>query len=170
MASVTHHLGSLAGTSVLDLYAGSGALGLEAASRGATLVELVERDRGAARVIAANAQRLGLPVRVVVAPVLAHLRGPASAQYDLVLADPPYAVDPEAVTAMLELLGRGHWLSPDALVVVERAARTPMHWPDFLTDLGSRTYSQTAVWYGRASAPLPADPTAQPGSPHPAKE
>lgn len=155
MASVTHHLGSLDGIAVLDLYAGSGALGLEAASRGAARVDLVERDRGAARVVSANAKKLGLSQAVVVvSPVLAHLRGAAPMAYDLVFLDPPY----ELPDAQLELVLRrladpaAGWLARKALVVVERSTRNPLVWPSGLAGVAVRTYSQTAIWYGQPSA------------------
>ena len=117
---------------MLDLYAGSGALGLEAASRGAASVVLVESDRRAADVIARNVRDLGLAgVRVVRSTVggpLAAEPGPSEAA-DLVLVDPPYDVDEEALAVVLRRLGAG-WLAPGGLVVVERSTRSPEPtWP-----------------------------------------
>ena len=129
--------GGLDGVQVMDLYAGSGALGLEALSRGAASVLLVEADARAAAVIKANAAVVGLPGATVatdrVERLLARPRGERQHQrgagYDLVFADPPYAVTGEAVAKVLTLLGDG-WLADEALVVVERATRSgPVDWP-----------------------------------------
>ena len=114
----------LDGARFADLYAGSGAVGLEALSRGAAHVLLVESDARAARVIRENvaALRAGPAARLVtgkVATVLA--AGPDGGPYDVVFADPPYAVPDAEITALLTTLVDGDWLAPDALVVVERS-------------------------------------------------
>lgn len=146
----------LTGARVADLYAGSGALGLEAVSRGAAHVLLVESDPRAARVVRENiaALRAAPTARLVagkVATVLA--AGPEDGRpYDLVLADPPYAVPEGEVTAMLAALVDGGWLAPDALVVVERATRSgPVGWVQGITGERSRRYGETTLWYGRRS-------------------
>lgn len=143
---------AIAGRSVLDLYAGSGALGLEAASRGAARVELVESDRRAARVITANARALGLAgVRVRALPVAAHLasrRGGEHTAYDLVLVDPPYDIGEDDLAAVLAALADGHWLSPGALVVVERSSRSPQPtWPTGWSVDAPRRYGETTLWF-----------------------
>lgn len=147
----------LAGTRVLDLYAGSGALGLEALSRGAAHVRFVESDRRAAAVVRRNVEELGLggqsgsAVQVSVADVPVILRGGADQPYDVVLADPPYALDDGAVSAVLSALTSCGWLASAALIVVERAARAlPPAWPDGVFELTSRRYGDTAVYYGLA--------------------
>lgn len=148
-ASVEHELGGLLGTRVLDLYAGSGALGLEAASRGALRVVLVERDRSAAAVARANALVVAAAgVEVVTAAVAAYLaRDPQ--EFDLVLADPPYSLPATEVEVVLERLAQG-WLAHGALVVVERAARDGgFAWPARLRALRQRTYGSTSLWYGQ---------------------
>lgn len=138
------------GARVLDLYAGSGALGLEAASRGASSVVLVESDRRAADVITRNVRDLGLPgvrvVRTTVAAALAPDPAPADAA-DLVLVDPPYDVDETALAAVLSRLASG-WLAPGGLVVVERSTRSPEPgWPPGLERSGKpRKYGETTVW------------------------
>lgn len=156
-ASLDHLLGGFNGSRVLDLFAGSGALGLEAASRGASSVVLVESDRRSAEVIRANTETVGLAgVRVVRAPVIAHLTGPAE-PYDLVLADPPYAMTQSEVEAFLVLLTHG-WLAPMAVVVVERATRGgAFTWPPGLVALREKAYGGTTLWYGQA-APDREDP------------
>ncbi len=140
---------------VLDLYAGSGALGLEALSRGAAHVRFVESDRRAAAVVRRNVEALGLggqggsAVQVSVADVPVVLRGGADQPYDVVLADPPYALDDGALSAVLGALVSGGWLAPAALIVVERAARAlPPAWPDGVLELTNRRYGDTAVYYG----------------------
>jgi len=159
-AAVTAMLGGLDGIAVLDLYAGSGAVGLEALSRGADDVLLVESAAAAAAVIRANIEAVGLPgarcVRDRVDRVLS--RGPGSDRpRDLVFADPPYAVgDAELAAALAALAGRG-WLRPGAVVVVERDARSGRPpWPRGYREDRSRRYGETVLWYGRAWGTEPA--------------
>jgi len=149
---VVHH------AKVLDLYAGSGALGLEAASRGATSVLLVESDRAAAAVVRKNIAELGLPGVSVRAETVegALVFGPPSdeARCDLVLADPPYDVTEEALADVLMLLVTHGWLSDDALVVVERSARSPEpRWPQGLDGAGERRYGDTKMWFADFAGP-----------------
>ena len=148
--TVVSEIGSLAGKNVLDLYAGSGAVGLEALSRGARDVLMVESDAQAVAVIRANIATVGLEgaqvTRDRVERVLASRGGPD--RYDLVFADPPYAMTTAAVTRVLTLLTDG-WLAPDALVVVERATRSgPVHWPPGYLPGKSRRYGEATFWYG----------------------
>jgi 16S rRNA (guanine966-N2)-methyltransferase len=151
-ASLDHLLGGFAGVRVLDLFAGSGALGLEAASRGATSVVLVERDRPSATVARANAQVVGDPgVRVVPASVMTHLAGEPES-YDLVLADPPYSMAAPEVVAFLARLTHG-WLAADAVVVVERPTRGgEFSWPPGLVAVRHRAYGATTLWYGQRAS------------------
>jgi 16S rRNA (guanine966-N2)-methyltransferase len=133
----------LDGARVLDLYAGSGALGLEALSRGASAAVLVESDANAVAVLRKNVAAVGLPGAVVrpgrVAAVLAE---PPAEPFDLVLADPPYALDPSADLAALV---RG-WLAPGAVVVLERARRSgPPEWPSPLVPGRIRRYGDTEL-------------------------
>jgi len=153
-ATVTSIVGPLAGARVLDLYAGSGAVGLEALSRGAQHVLLIESGARAAQVIRQNIAALGLPGATVIADRVerALARGPASGRYDVVFADPPYAMADEEVTRMLSLLASAGWLAAGALVVVERATRSgPLHWPEgpqgFTPDR-ARRYGEATFWYG----------------------
>ncbi|MGB7983099.1 MAG: 16S rRNA (guanine(966)-N(2))-methyltransferase RsmD [Candidatus Nanopelagicales bacterium] len=156
-ASLDHALGGFVGTRVLDLFAGSGALGLEAASRGATSVVLVERDRTAAAVARANAATVGVPgVQVLAKSVTAFLAGSAQ-PVDLVLADPPYAMTASEVEAFLAQL-TGGWLAPGAVLMVERATRGgEISWPSGLVALRQSTYGSTCLWYGQG-APEGEDP------------
>jgi 16S rRNA (guanine966-N2)-methyltransferase len=159
-ASLVTMFGSFDGLAVLDLYAGSGAVGLEALSRGATDVLLIESDGGAAAVIKRNIEVVGLPgARVVRDRVDRALRrGPGAASpRQLVFADPPYSAGGEELTAMLtELAGHG-WLAAEAVVIIERDVRSASPgWPPGYTHDRSRRYGETALWYGRASGDTPA--------------
>ena len=148
-------LGSLAGARVLDLYAGSGAVGLEALSRGAEHVLLVEHGARAARVIRENIEAIGLPGAVLAADRVERVlaRGPEGGRYDVVFADPPYALADTAVSQVLSLLTGPGWLAPGALVIVERATRSgPLNWPDGFVPDRSRRYGEATFWYGLASA------------------
>jgi 16S rRNA (guanine966-N2)-methyltransferase len=154
--TVLSELGDLGGVHVIDLYAGSGALGLEALSRGAASVLLVESDASAAAVVKSNVKSLGLPGAVVAVDKVERLLARTEAArrhhrrdgYDLVFADPPFAVTDEAVTRMLTSLADG-WLADGALVVVERATRSgPVHWPPGYTGGKSRRYGEATFWYG----------------------
>jgi 16S rRNA (guanine966-N2)-methyltransferase len=179
-ATVTALRGTLAGARVLDLYAGSGAIGLEALSRGAARAVFVESDPRAAQVIRANMRALGFMVgsfrtnncpepsnhergrarpaehpegQVItgqVARVLA--RGPgAGPPFDVVVADPPYASDDEEIAAMLVAL-TGGWLAPGAIVAVERASRSArLAWPAGYRADRSRRYGEATFWYGLAA-------------------
>ena len=140
----------LDGAHVLDLYAGSGAVGLEALSRGAAAVSLVEADRVACAVLRRNIEALALPgARLVARPVAAFLAGEPQ-QYQFVFADPPYALGDPELAAMLSRLIAG-WLAPDAVVVVERDARgAEPDWPDGVTPVMNRRYGAGVLWYGRA--------------------
>ncbi|MEP7017356.1 MAG: 16S rRNA (guanine(966)-N(2))-methyltransferase RsmD [Actinomycetota bacterium] len=152
------HLDVVSRANVLDLYAGSGALGLEAASRGAASVLLVESDRMAVAVVRQNIIDLGLPEVSVRAETVerALLSGPVSdeSRFDLVLADPPYDLSEEAMAGVLQLLVDHRWLSDDALVVVERSARSPEpRWPRGLVGAGERRYGDTKMWFADFAGP-----------------
>ncbi|MFF5717849.1 16S rRNA (guanine(966)-N(2))-methyltransferase RsmD [Streptomyces buecherae] len=148
-------LGSLAGARVLDLYAGSGAVGLEALSRGAEHALLVEADPRAARVVRENVRTLGLPGAEVRAGKAAQVvAGPVPEQpYDVVFLDPPYAVtDDELREILLTLSGNG-WLAAQALVTVERSTRGgEFRWPTGFEGLRARRYGEGTLWYGRAAS------------------
>lgn len=147
------------GLRVLDLYAGSGAVGLEALSRGAAHVLLVEAEHRAVRVIKENVRAVGLPGAEVRAgkAVQAVAGDPPDAPYDLVFLDPPYAVpDDDLQEILLTLRARG-WLAEDALATVERSTRGgDFRWPEGFEGLRSRRYGEGTLWYGRAAARDPA--------------
>jgi 16S rRNA (guanine966-N2)-methyltransferase len=141
---------TLDGLSFCDLFAGSGAVGLEAASRGASPVLLVEADRRTAQLARANAGSLGLSARVVTSRVEALVRQPAELSYDVVFADPPYDLDVTAVEAVIAGLLEHGWVAPDGLVVVERSRRGPgLTWPPGLDGGWSKRYGETVLYFGR---------------------
>jgi 16S rRNA (guanine966-N2)-methyltransferase len=150
-------LGTLTGRAFLDLYAGSGAVGLEAASRGATPVVAVESDRRTARLVEANARAVGLAVIVRSQPVARVLAGSADpGPFDVVFADPPYPLSNDELVAALDALIRNGWVRNGAMVVVERSTRTvePV-WPTGLVRIRLKEYGETALWY------VHADPSAE---------
>ncbi|MFC9898223.1 16S rRNA (guanine(966)-N(2))-methyltransferase RsmD [Nocardia sp. NPDC127579] len=137
----------LDGARVLDLYAGSGALGLEALSRGAGHALLVESDRKAAAVIRGNITDLGLPgAELRQGAVASILRQGGAGEFDLVFSDPPYDVDTTVVADDLRLLADHGWLAPGALVLVERSIRSPeLTWPREYTPAKARKYGETRI-------------------------
>jgi 16S rRNA (guanine966-N2)-methyltransferase len=150
--------GRVVGATVLDLFAGTGALGIEALSRGATYATFVERDRAVARVLQANLEALGLvaDVRVVAAARYAdEVAADSDAPFfDLVLCDPPYRAPATDVVALLAALARGGHVAADAMMVVER----PRHGDAFVvpTDIldvtDVRTYGDTVLYYVRSGS------------------
>lgn len=150
----------LPGAAVLDLFAGSGAAGIEALSRGAARAVFVERDRTAAAAIAENLRRTGLEsgARVVRATVGAYLAGPAEsdAPFDLVIVDPPYADHPELLRA-LERLGdpaRPTLLAPGSVVVAKHFWRdVPPARIGLLASVRARRFGETALSFYRSGDP-----------------
>lgn len=145
--------GRVAGATVLDLFAGTGALGIEALSRGAAHVTFVERDRAVARVVRTNLEALGLvaDVRVMAADRFVwELAGsPDAPLFDLVLCDPPYRVNAADVVSLLLALVDGGHLAAGATIVVER----PRHGDPLVPPTGAldvtdvRTYGDTVLYY-----------------------
>jgi 16S rRNA (guanine966-N2)-methyltransferase len=154
-SSLESDLGTLRGHSFLDLYAGSGGVGLEARSRGAAAT-LVEQSARAAAVIRSNATALGFDVEVIVAPVrrLRDRSGPAAGDAVVVaFADPPYAYPDKRVADDLQAIAARGWLAERALVVLERDRRTPWRWPDGFSGVRERAYGETMLWYGLWALP-----------------
>lgn len=153
------HLGVVDGAAVLDLYAGSGALGLEAASRGAARVVLVESARGAVEVCRRNTRALGLGDRVEVVAdrvdrYLARTAPPDASPartFDLVLLDPPYDLAEDVLATAVA--GAARCTAPGGVVVVERSSRAPgPAWPAPLEALADRRYGETQVWFAEHPA------------------
>ncbi|WP_029391749.1 16S rRNA (guanine(966)-N(2))-methyltransferase RsmD [Streptomyces xiaopingdaonensis] len=146
--------GGWRGLHLLDLYAGSGAVGLEALSRGAAHVLLVEADAGALRTLRENVRSVGLPGAEVRAAKAARLAAEPAPEhpYDVVFLDPPYAVTDDALREILLTLRTGGWLSEIALATVERSTRGgEFRWPEGFDAMRSRRYGEATLWYGRAA-------------------
>jgi 16S rRNA (guanine966-N2)-methyltransferase len=144
----------LAGARVLDCYAGSGALGIEALSRGAQYALFVESGRRTAAVLDRNLHLLGLApgrAQVRISAVEALARDRPDQPYDLLLADPPYALTHTQVSRVLADLAGNGWIAPGGLLVVERPARSAaaLTWPQGVDEITTRRYGDTAVCYGR---------------------
>lgn len=140
---------ALAGLAFADLFAGSGAVGLEAASRGAGPVLLVEADKRTAGVTTRNVRDLGLAATVRTGKVETVVAVPSEQAYDVVFLDPPYELAGETLTTVMGALADGGWLGADALLVLERSRRTPdPQWPPLVTDSWRRSYGETVLHYG----------------------
>ncbi|WP_283134187.1 16S rRNA (guanine(966)-N(2))-methyltransferase RsmD [Rhizohabitans arisaemae] len=152
-SSVGSSLGALDGVRVLDLYAGSGAVGIEALSRGAAHALLVESDPRAAQVIRSNVAAVGLAGAVVAVGRVERVLAQGCAEpYDLVFADPPYSVGDAEVVQVLGALREYGWLVDHALIAVERESRgADLIWPAGFEGERVRRYGEAAIWYGRAA-------------------
>jgi 16S rRNA (guanine966-N2)-methyltransferase len=140
---------TLAGLGFCDLFAGSGAVGLEAASRGAGPVLLVEADRRAALTAGRNVASLGLAARVLSVRVQPLLRQAPKESFDVVFADPPYDVPTAAVQAVLRAVVDQKWVAAAGLIVVERSSRTPdLDWPVGIDAGWLRRYGETTLFFG----------------------
>ncbi|UZX03732.1 16S rRNA (guanine(966)-N(2))-methyltransferase RsmD [Arthrobacter sp. CDRTa11] len=150
--------GIIAGSRVLDLYAGSGSLGVESGSRGAGAVDLVEFDAKASSVCQRNADLINgvlgrKAVTVHRSKVESFLERTApDIRWDLVFLDPPYPLDEAALSAVLDKVSLH--LAPSAVVVVERSSRSPEPgWPDAMERFAEKKYGETRLWYAEPSVP-----------------
>ncbi|ABD12958.1 N6-adenine-specific methylase [Frankia casuarinae] len=140
----------LRGARIADLYAGSGAVGLEALSRGATHALLVDRDPVVIRTLRRNVTALGLSgAKIAQAAVERVVQNTSDNPYDVVFLDPPYAMRDSELGEVLSKLLAAAWLTADGVCVVERSHRSgPVAWPDGLCALRDRRYGEGALWYG----------------------
>jgi 16S rRNA (guanine966-N2)-methyltransferase len=153
-STLTSEFGEFDGLHVLDLYAGTGAIALEALSRGASLVHAVEKDESAAKAIEGNYENL----KSAQCPGIFHLytmgvhrflQDKAQVQYHFVYIDPPYDVDDIDITESLIQLVSGGFLHPQALIAVERNSRVrELLWPDGLERVREKNYGQATIFYG----------------------
>jgi 16S rRNA (guanine966-N2)-methyltransferase len=156
--STLESLVDLDGCRFADLYAGSGAVGLEAASRGAAAVLLVEAQARAARTVRANIAALDLAqrCRLLVAKLPSALAPGPDEPYDVVFADPPYATGDDEIGQLLGGLVSFGWLAANAVVVVERSARSaPLPQVPGITAARGRRYGESVLWYVRRADPVP---------------
>jgi 16S rRNA (guanine966-N2)-methyltransferase len=139
---------TLAGLAFLDLYAGSGAIGLEAASRGAGPVLLVESDARTAALARRNVASLALSADVRATAVETLARVSAGQAYDVAFLDPPYALASDRLDAVVTELVTHGWLAPDGLLVLERSRRSPApHWPADVEESWDRAYGETVLHF-----------------------
>ncbi len=163
-SSLESALGTLYGATLLDVFAGSGAVGLEAASRGAAWVTFVEQERPVAAVISANAAALGFrDIDVRVGPAAVVGAGRPRLVFTVAFFDPPYEVTNESLAQTLTAFADAGWLADGAVAVLERSRRSPRwEWPAGFTADRDRRYGDTILWYGRWEPPrevaVPAPP------------
>jgi 16S rRNA (guanine966-N2)-methyltransferase len=140
----------LDGARVLDLFAGSGAVGLEALSRGAAAAVFVDCDGAAADVLRRNVAAVGLPgASILKRRVAAVLSSEPAEGFELIFADPPYAFGDDELADVLVRLRDRHWLAEGAVVVLERPAQgAEPRWPEGVALVMNRRYGQGRLWYG----------------------
>ena len=149
-SAVEARMGVWSGLRVLDLYAGSGAIGLEALSRGAASATAVEQDVRTAQLVRRNAETLALPLEVVTRSVRTHLAEAEPAAYDVVFSDPPYPLPTADVEEDLRTLAERGWLAEDSLVVVERSSRGQrLAWPEGFEPGKVKAYGETSLAFAR---------------------
>lgn len=159
-STLASEFGDFDGLHVLDLYAGTGAIALEALSRGASVVHAVEKDEFAAQAIEKNYEN----IKSAQCPGMFHLytmgvnrflQDKAQLQYHFVYVDPPYDLDDLDVIETLIQLVSGGFLHPQALIAVERNSRVrEISWPDGLEQVREKNYGQATIFYG---SPTPID-------------
>lgn len=151
-AHVRDSHGDWSGLHVLDLFAGSGAVGLEAMSRGAASATLIERNRKCLDVLRANVRVVDPRARIVSADAFTWT--PDGLRFGLVYVDPPYAVSDDDVQGLLARLHQQGAFAEDSLIVVERSQRSGSPWPAIgFERVRERDYGDTRLWYGRVSLP-----------------
>ncbi len=156
-SSLLSEFGDFTALHVLDLFAGSGAIGLEALSRGAGLVHAVEKNDGACRTITKNAElveRAKTPGEFHLYSMSAQkfLEIPSTTQYDIVYLDPPYDFSDVELYKALVQLRAGDFLKEDAVIAVERASKSgAMKWPSGYESLRERNYGQAVIYYGKVA-------------------
>jgi 16S rRNA (guanine966-N2)-methyltransferase len=148
-ASLHSALGGFDKVRVLDLFAGSGALGLEALSRGAEHADLVELSAKAAQVAQRNVAELAAPAVVHRMSAERFLASAPAKPYHLLMLDPPYAMATEDLRQLVARLEVGSWRDEHSVIVVERSIKDPWAWPDTVTAIRDKRYGQTQLWYGR---------------------
>jgi 16S rRNA (guanine966-N2)-methyltransferase len=159
-STLASEFGELDGLHVLDLYAGTGAIALEALSREASVVHAVEKDESAAQAIEKNYENIKSAqcpgtFHLYTMGVHRFLQDRAQMQYHFVYIDPPYEVDDLDVVETLIQLVTGGFLHPQALIAVERNSRVrEISWPEGLEQVREKNYGQATIFYG---SPTPVD-------------
>jgi 16S rRNA (guanine966-N2)-methyltransferase len=160
-STLMSEFGDFEGLRVLDLYAGTGAIALEALSRGAALVHAVEKDEAAAKAIADNydsiksAQFAGL-FHLYTMGAHRFLGDKAQYQYHFIYIDPPYDVDDIDIVETLVQLRENGFAHPDAIIAIERNSRTKeISWPYGYEEIRVKNYGQATIFYGIPLADTP---------------
>lgn len=149
-SSLESQLGGWDGVRFLDVFAGSGAVGLEALSRGAAHATFIERNRRTSDLIRRNAGVVGEGESDVVAAPAQEALESLSREFDAVFLDPPYDYADDDLAAVLASMVRRDLLADDAVLVVERASRSgEPDWPDGVEGVRAKKYGSTRLWYGR---------------------
>jgi len=152
-STLTSEFGDFLGLHILDLFAGSGAMGLEALSRGASLVHCVENDDAAAKSISTNIALVqkSEPVgafHLFQMPVEKFVGGISQNQYHFVFIDPPYDFVDSELTQILEKLHTNNFFKDGAVIAIERASKTPQpQWPDAYEPSRTKVYGQASIYY-----------------------
>jgi 16S rRNA (guanine966-N2)-methyltransferase len=160
-SSLTSVFGDFLGLHVLDLFAGSGAVGLEALSRGATLVHGVEKESDAIKTITTNSEIVAKAgptgkFHLYSMAVQRFVNDPAHDQYHLVYIDPPYDFPSSELEEILRLLAQGNFLKSDAFIAVERRAKGGTFiWPESCEPVRERNYGQATIYYANAAPVTP---------------
>ncbi len=160
-SSLTSEFGDFLGLHVLDLFAGSGAVGLEALSRGATLVHGVEKESDAIKTITTNSEIVAKAgptgkFHLYSISVQRFVSDPAHDQYHLVYIDPPYDLPSSQLEEILRLLAQGNFLKSDAFIAVERRAKGGQFtWPESYQPVRERNYGQATIYYANAAPITP---------------
>lgn len=160
-STLTSEFGDFEGLRVLDLYAGTGAIALEALSRGAAIVHAVEKDEAAAKAISANFESIKsaqFDGTFHLYSMGAHrfLGDKAQYQYHFIYIDPPYDVDDIDIVETLVQLRENGFIHPDALIAVERNSRTKeISWPYGYEEIRAKDYGQARIFYGIPTVDTP---------------
>lgn len=160
-SSLTSEFGDFLGLHVLDLFAGSGAVGFEALSRGATLVHSVEKESDAIKTITINSELVAKAgptgkFHLYSISVQRFVTDPAHDQYHLVYIDPPYDFPSSELEEILRLLAQGNFLKSDAFIAVERRAKGGKFiWPESYEPVRERNYGQATIYYANAASITP---------------
>lgn len=160
-SSLTSEFGDFLGLHVLDLFAGSGAIGLEALSRGASLVHGVEKESDAIKTITTNSELVAKAgptgkFDLYSMSVQRFVSDPAHDKYHLVYIDPPYDFSNDELEEILRLLVQGNFLKNDAFIAVERRAKGGQFtWPESYEPVRERNYGQATIYYANAAPITP---------------
>jgi 16S rRNA (guanine966-N2)-methyltransferase len=152
-STLTSEFGDFLGLHILDLFAGSGAMGLEALSRGASLVHCVENDDAASKSISTNAELVqkSQPVgafHLFQMSVQKFVEGKPQNQYHFIYVDPPYDFADSELTQILEKLHANNFFKDDAVIAIERASKTPQPvWPQGYEPSRTKVYGQASIYY-----------------------